>query len=60
MGGNYIVTLKQCVMEHCGYSNMVRFNFVAINCEKIADPLINDVEFTESVEMSISDIISEK
>lgn len=47
-------------MEHCGYSNMVRFNFVAINCEKIADPLINDVEFTESVEMSISDIISEK
>lgn len=38
---------------HCGYSNRIRYNFVAIDCKKIQKISNPDGEFTKSILMTI-------
>lgn len=39
---------------HSAYSTMRRYNFVATNCEKVAEPSNDDGEFTEVVLMPLA------
>lgn len=39
----------------CAYSTMLRYNFVALNCEKIQEPKPDENEFVEVVEMGLED-----
>lgn len=38
---------------NCGYSNRLTYNFVATNCQKIQEPLNDENEFIEVVELSL-------
>ena len=40
---------------HCAYSDTLRYNFVATNCQKIQEQKLEDNEFAEIVEMSLDD-----
>ncbi len=46
------------VLHDCGYSNMTRHAFVAINCEKIQEPTPDENEFLETVLVSLPDFRS--
>ncbi|MDP2586793.1 MAG: NUDIX hydrolase [Candidatus Komeilibacteria bacterium] len=38
----------------CAYSSMIRYNFLGINCQKIQEPISENNEFIEVIEMSIN------
>lgn len=38
-----------------GYSTMIRYNFVALNCERVAEPVQDGEEFTEVFLMPLED-----
>ncbi len=44
-----------CTSLQSAYDTLVRYNFVAINCEKIQEPALDEFEFIETVEMPLVD-----
>jgi len=40
----------------CAYSTMLRYNFVATNCCKVAEQELDDSEFVEVVEISLKEL----
>lgn len=39
----------------CAYSTLERFNFVAINCERVSEPQLDENEFVEVVTLPLDD-----